>query len=74
MSGNVSEWVEDWFERYTLDEQENPMGPLEGKARVFRGGCYGNSEQHCEPTTRAFAPPTTSGSMVGLRLAMDVIK
>lgn len=74
MSGNVSEWVEDWYEPYTLDEKENPTGPINGESKVFRGGCYGNSDMQTTVTTRAFAPPETSGSMVGIRLAMDVNK
>ncbi len=74
LTGNVSEWAEDWFERYTLDEKENPMGPTEGQAKVFRGGCYGNSDMQTTVAERSFAPPETKGSMVGIRLAMDVVK
>ena len=38
MSGNVSEWTNDWHGRYGDSPQTNPQGPDKGDYRVYRGG------------------------------------
>lgn len=40
MSGNVSEWVADWYGPYRSDDQTNPVGPINGNSRVIRGGAW----------------------------------
>ena len=40
MSGNVWEWVQDWFGEYSGILQANPTGPAEGSDRVVRGGSW----------------------------------
>ena len=41
MSGNVFEWVEDWYEADTsLFSNTDPVGPSSGEAKVLRGGSY----------------------------------
>jgi formylglycine-generating enzyme required for sulfatase activity/tRNA A-37 threonylcarbamoyl transferase component Bud32 len=43
MAGNVSEWVEDWYDSsfYAQSPIQNPSGPESGNQRVFRGGSWG---------------------------------
>ena len=36
MTGNVSEWCQDWFGSYSSSAQTNPLGPAEGNTRVLR--------------------------------------
>jgi len=50
MSGNVSEWCNDWYKDYYGDDSAptnnvvyNPTGPLTGTNRVVRGGNYASS-------------------------------
>ena len=40
MSGNVSEWVYDYYGPYSISNQVNPIGPSSGDHRVCRGGGY----------------------------------
>jgi formylglycine-generating enzyme required for sulfatase activity len=40
MSGNVWEWVWDWFGAYSNSEQTNPYGVTTGTYRVLRGGSF----------------------------------
>nr|WP_253916414.1 SUMF1/EgtB/PvdO family nonheme iron enzyme [Lentimicrobium sp. S6] len=42
MSGNLWEWVSDYYDKYTGDAQINPTGPAIGTDRVHRGGSWDN--------------------------------
>jgi formylglycine-generating enzyme required for sulfatase activity len=54
MSGNVSEWVNDWFGGYTADAKTNPQGPESGSERVYRGypGAIISSRGYDSPIAR----------------------
>lgn len=46
MSGNVSEWCQDWYSEYTSEAQTNPKGPDRGTQRIYRGGnCFFDVEE-----------------------------
>lgn len=70
MSGNVSEYCNDWYlSRYPAEEQTNPQGPDEANLRVVRDGYY-NSRQ-CRVTQRNGTQPNNRlGGVAGLRLAL----
>ena len=40
MLGNVSEWVNDWYDTYPSSAQTNPMGPVSATGRAIRGGSW----------------------------------
>lgn len=54
MSGNVSEWVQDWYdeEYYSSSPVDNPSGPSTGARRVERGGSSFDGAYHCRAAAR----------------------
>jgi formylglycine-generating enzyme required for sulfatase activity len=69
MSGNVSEWCEDWLGEYSASAQTNPTGPKSGIFRVRRGGEKGDEASWCVPSYRYHAEPGESAFCLGFRLA-----
>ena len=79
MSGNVSEWCQDWYGNYSAEAQANPFGPVSGTERVIRGGHCGNfihrGKWLFNRTTRVFdrwrdKPNGKNNIQIGLRLAL----
>ncbi len=71
MSGNVSEWCQDWYGDYSSYAQTNPTGASSGSERVVRGGSWGNFPRDCRSSKRFRNAPEDSGSTVGLRLVLS---
>jgi formylglycine-generating enzyme required for sulfatase activity len=69
MSGNVWEWVQDWYGDYPSEAQVNPEGPNSGSYRVQRGGCWFNYPGNCRAADRGYNGPTSRGNNLGFRLA-----
>jgi len=69
MSGNVFEWVNDWYDSYSAGAQTNPQGPLEGNERVLRGGGWYYDSDACRASSRSRYNPDSSSSDVGFRVA-----
>ena len=68
MSGNVSEWCQDWIGSYSSSSQTNPQGAVSGKYRVNRGGCFWDTDGlGCRVSARDCLPPKM-GVSSGLRL------
>ena len=59
MSGNVSEWCQDWWGTYPNKEVTNPTGPQSGEFRIIRGG---------EVSGRGHSKPSDDSPHHGLRL------
>ena len=70
MSGNVCEWCNDWLGSYSSNSQYNPIGPASGSSRVYRGGGWFHSARLCRVSYRNDDTPSSSGSDLGLRLAL----
>ena len=74
MSGNVSEWAADWFDKeyYDISPKNNPKGPIEGKCKAIRGGSWNPLLQLFQTTTRLCSDPGARGAWLGFRLAHAV--
>lgn len=69
MTGNVCEWCQDYYDRYSSESQINPTGPSSGSNRVLRGGSFkGNVEGDYRVSFRYSYPPTQVYNGLGLRL------
>ncbi len=73
MSGNVWEWVQDWYKEnyYFESPTDNPIGPSSGVHRVNRGGSWHRWETCARASNRYDDRPDYRSSFVGLRLARN---
>ena len=76
LAGNLYEWTTDWYDEefYSKNPAINPKGPLEGTAKVQRGGSYINGAYRLRSSFRTKGDPTEHDPNVGFRCAQDVPK
>ena len=70
MSGNVNEWVNDWYVPYNSAAQTNPVGPAAGTFKIYRGGDYKQSAANCRVHFRYMRGVNEKFDYVGFRLAL----
>lgn len=76
MTGNVWEWVNDWFDpQYGVyGPRVNPPGPAQGTAKVMRGGSYLCHASYCNRyrcAARTSNTPDSSAGHLGFRCAAN---
>ncbi|MDP4819438.1 MAG: formylglycine-generating enzyme family protein, partial [Saprospiraceae bacterium] len=74
MSGNVGEWVSDWYDSgyYSVSPGTDPTGPATGTSKVARGGAWSEPADSLRVTNRMALNPATDYNRIGLRLARSV--
>ena len=65
MHGNICQWCQDCFGKYTEEAAVDPQGPAEGKTRVMRGGSCNLSAGDCRSAFRIAYPPGRASGHVG---------
>jgi formylglycine-generating enzyme required for sulfatase activity len=72
MSGNVMEWVGDWYDRrfYENSTDTNPLGPVEGEFKSIRGGSWLSPAEETMVTIRDSFDPLVARTNLGFRCAM----
>jgi formylglycine-generating enzyme required for sulfatase activity len=66
MSGNVLDWVSDWYDEYSSTAGTNPTG-----FRAFRGGGWYNTARYCRVSFRNYGSPDLRDGNLGFRLALS---
>jgi len=70
MTGNVWEWVQDWYGSYVDSPSNNPTGPTEGDYKVLRGGSWGGTSRNVRSADRIHNQPENRAGSVGFRCAL----
>ncbi|MSU22034.1 MAG: formylglycine-generating enzyme family protein [Pedosphaera sp.] len=72
--GNVWEWCLDWFGNYPAEDVQDPLGPSQGKGKVFRGGGWNNDVEFARSANRFAMAPSSGIHFVGFRVALSSTK
>ena len=70
MSGNVSEWCQDWYGSYESSAQTNPTGPESASSHVYRGGDWYHSAEFCRLSRRGENGSSLRYHQLGFRIAL----
>ena len=71
LSGNVWEWVGDWYEPVSLAGVD-VQGPASGSYRVYRGGSWNSVPQFARVASRSGFTPGYRDNILGVRLLRTV--
>ena len=70
MSGNVDEWINDYWSLYTSEPQVDPTGPESCTDHPYRGGSWYGGATASRVSCRMYRSETFKRGTMGLRLAL----
>ncbi len=68
MHGNVAEWCEDWYGKYSSETVTDPTGAAEGSYRVYRGGGWYANGGFLHSANRNYIDSSHLSGDLGFRL------
>lgn len=71
MSGNVWEWCQDWYNKYSKSENSN-IETNSNLVKVIRGGCWYSLANTCRPTSRSANYILSKSDAIGFRLVLPI--
>lgn len=69
--GNVWEWVQDWYEKYSATSQLDPSGPVSGTSKVLRGGSWSTKESLLRADVRSALSSSSYDYDIGFRIVRN---
>lgn len=76
MTGNVDEWVADWYEENFYKKKAaavDPQGPKSGDYKCLRGGSWGDGAADLRAAFRVYDAPVYRHGSLGFRCSREVI-
>jgi formylglycine-generating enzyme required for sulfatase activity len=74
MHGNVEEWVSDWYGDYNTSSLIDPVGPIDGTKKVYRGGRYSSDTANIRSANRGSLENNFNNRRIGFRLALKKVE
>ena len=74
MTGNVWEWVWDWYGDYPSGSTTDPTGAASGSSRVLRGGSWRDFSVYCRSAYRHGGAPDSRLNFLGFRVLRSSVK
>ncbi len=68
MSGNIGEWVQDWYDVYPTNSMVNPTGSSSEVFKIYRGGYWGSNPAFVRSALRTDLSPNFAAANIGVRL------
>ena len=68
LSGNVREWLWDWYDVYPSGTLNNYKGPLTGEKRLWSGGSWSSTAASCAVNFRSYNFPNSKYDYGGFRV------